>query len=451
MATIPIFQRPAFIFALLAGVLGFAAAGFAPQIFNDGDTWWHLAAGDWMLDHHQVLTSDIFSFTVPGKPWDAQEWLSEVLMALSFRLSGWTGLHLLFGAAMGSAAALVAYQLRARIPALPALMISLMGLACITGSLLARPHLLALPFLALWTIGLIQAREQKRAPSWWLLIVMLVWANLHGSFAFGLALAAALALEDLKSWIPFLIASLITTIITPQLIHGLLFPFQLLVMGSIRNIGEWAPTDLTTLTPFPIAVLGLLVLASRGKLKLPIMRTIILFGLIYLALAHVRHQMLFGIVAPLLIAPSLRFTSDDTPPPSWLLPFSAALLALEIIICCLIPTTRSDDRVSPMTALAHVPQALRNQPVLNQYDFGGYLILEGVKVFTDGRTDLYGDAFLNDYDRMMKDRRALGDGLQKWKIQWTILPPGPTADTMDTLPGWHRSYSDAFAVVHIKE
>ena len=93
---------------------------------------------------------------------------------------------------------------------------------------------------------------------------MLLWANLHGSFAFGLALAAAFALEAtlenraaLKSWSLFLAAALIAAALTPQAIHGLLFPFQLLVMGSIRNIGEWAPTDLTLLTPFPIALLGL--------------------------------------------------------------------------------------------------------------------------------------------------------------------------------------------------
>ena len=152
-----------------------------------------------MLDHRQVLTQDVFSFSVAGKPWDAQEWLSEILMAISFRpsgiIGGWTGLHLLFGAAMGSAAAVVAYQVRARTAALPALLITLVGLACIMGNLLARPHLLALPPLALWTAELLKAREQHRAPRWWLAGVMLLWANLHGSFAFGLALAAALALE----------------------------------------------------------------------------------------------------------------------------------------------------------------------------------------------------------------------------------------------------------------
>jgi hypothetical protein len=287
---------------------------------------------------------------------------------------------------------------------------------------------------------------------------MLLWANLHGSFAFGLALAAAFGLEAVmesraavKGWGFFFFASVIAAVFTPQGLHGLLFPFQLLLLGSIRNIGEWAPTGLIPLTPFPIALAGLLGIA--GKLKLPLLRAVIVVGLTYLALAHVRHQMLFGIVVALLVADGLhqKFPPQTAPPPRWLAPLGAGLFALLVIARCIIPTTRGDDRVTPMTALASVPPALRGQPVLNGYDFGGYLIFSGIKPYVDGRTDMYGDAFLANYDRMMlPDRKALKDALERWHIAWTILPPGPAADMMGTLQGWHRIYSDAFAVVDVK-
>lgn len=448
-------------FALIAGLVGFAAAAFAPQLFNDGDSWWHLAAGGWMLDHRAVLKSDVFSFSMPGRAWNAQEWLAEIAMALSYRAAGWNGLHLLFGTATGAAAALVAYHVRARLAGMPALLVSLIGLACVTGSLLARPHLLALPLLALWSMGLLQARERKHAPGWWLVAVMLLWANLHGSFAFGLALAAVFTLEAvledraaLKGWGLFLLVSIIAAGINPQGVLGLLFPFQLLLLGGIRAIGEWAPTGLRQLTPFAFALVGLVCLGAAGKLKLPLLRTLILIGLVYLALAHVRHQMLFGIVAPMLVAPAL---GKSWPPqarivPAWLMPVGAGLLALLIVARLMVPTSRGDDRVTPMTALAHVPLTLRAQPVLNAYDFGGYLIFSGVKVFVDGRTDMYGDEFLGRYDLMMQpDRAAFVEGLARWHIAWTLLPPGPAAAMMDTLPGWHRGYGDAFAVVHIKD
>ena len=460
MPPAPVVQRPALIFALFAGLLGFAVAGFAPQIFHDGDTWWHLAAGGWMLDHRTVLTRDVFSFPFMGKPWDAQEWLSEVLMALAFRGLGWNGLHLLFGFSLAATAAIVAGGVRARIPALPALLISLVGLACLSGSVLARPHLLALPLLALWTWELLRARDERRAPGWWLVAVMLLWANLHGSFAFGLALTLAFGLEAaieksaaVKSWGLFFFACAAAGAVTPQGLHGLLFPFQLLVMGSIRNIGEWAPTSLTQLTPFPIALAGIFYLGASGKLKLSWLRAVIVVGLTYLALAHVRHQMLLGIVVPLLVADALqrKYPPQETALPRWLAPLGAGLLALLIVARIAVPTMRGDDHVSPMTALAQVPPALRAQPVLNAYDFGGYLIFSGVKVFVDGRTDMYGDEFLANYDLMMSpDRKALMDNLARWHIAWSILPPGPAAQMMDSLPGWRRLYSDGIAVVHIR-
>jgi hypothetical protein len=164
--------------------------------------------------------------------------------------------------------------------------------------------------------------------------------------------------------------------------------------------------------------------------------------------------MLFGIVAPMLVAEGLRksYPREETPLPAWLMPLGAGVLAVLIFARFAFPATRIDDPVTPMTALAKMPASLRAQPVLNAYDFGGYLIFSGVKVFVDGRTDMYGDAFLADYDRMMRpDRQALSDALARWHIAWTILPPGPAAAVMDAMPGWHRAYGDAFAVVDVKD
>src|ERR1700761_3743549 len=76
------------LFALTAGLAGFAVAAFAPQLFNDGDTYWPISAGQWMLAHHAVLRADPFSYTLAGAAWNAQEWLSEILMALVWRAGG---------------------------------------------------------------------------------------------------------------------------------------------------------------------------------------------------------------------------------------------------------------------------------------------------------------------------------------------------------------------------
>jgi hypothetical protein len=118
-----------------------------------------------------------------------------------------------------------------------------------------------------------------------------------------------------------------------------------------------------------------------------------------------------------------------------------------------LPAARTDDQVTPMAALAHVPPELRAQPVLNAYDYGGYLIDQGVRVFIDGRTDMYSTDFLKNDDRLVAgDAASLAATLARYHIAWTIYPSGSrTAAALDRSPGWHRQYADANAVVHVRD
>src|SRR3954470_10961426 len=61
----------------LVGVLLLAAAlGSSKSIFNDGDVSWHIATGQWILQHGAIPRTDPFSFTWAGKPWVPIEWLA---------------------------------------------------------------------------------------------------------------------------------------------------------------------------------------------------------------------------------------------------------------------------------------------------------------------------------------------------------------------------------------
>lgn len=451
-------------FAAVAFVAGAGLAAFSPQIFHDGDTWWHLAAGSWMLAHHAVPARDIFSYTFAGAPWSTHEWLSEILMAGAFGAAGWSGLHVLFAFAFGATAAIVGCALRRQMDVIPALIATVLGLACVAGSLLARPHILALPLLALWTAMLVEARQQKRAPPLWLAGLMLPWANLHGTFAFGLALAAALGLEAaiekpdrgvLKQWSIFVGASLVAACLTPQGLNGLLFPIRLLAMPGIGVIGEWAPSDITHITPFLLALLAMFFILAMGKVTVPVPRAVLILALTYLAMAHARHEMLFGVAAPILAAPAMGIawpSKEDRGRP-WLVPGMACVLALLVVVRLAWPAVRGDDRTAPVTALAHVPPALRAKPVLNAYEFGGYLIFQGVGVFIDSRADMYPADFLEkDFRLSSGDGDLLAATLAHYHIAWTIFPSGsPAAVTLDHSPGWRRLYGDANAVVHVRD
>jgi hypothetical protein len=457
-------RAPALTFALFAGLAAFALAAFAPAILNDGDTYWHIRAGEWMLAHHAVLRADPFSYTVAGAPWHTAEWLSEIAMALAWR-GGWPGVHLLFAVAAALTAGVTAFFVRRRVDLLAALVTIVLGLCCITGSLLARPHMLSLPLLALWTCGLVAARERDAAPRWWLIALMPLWANLHGSFAFGLALAGAFAVEAVlespdrgkaaRGWGLFVLAATASALLTPTGIHGLLFPLHLAAMHSIGHIGEWQATDFAQVSPFEIALLATVFMLGNGRLRVPAFRLLILLGLVYLALTHVRHQMLLGVVAPILLAPALAHAwpakeEDSLRGLAALAAFGFAMLAVARLA---LPVARGDDPVTPASALAHVPRFVRETPVLNDYSFGGYLIWNGVKPFIDSRADLYGDIFLENYASLTApDKDALAATLAYYHVRWTIFAAGaPVVKLLDATPGWHRFYSDKLAVVHVHD
>src|SRR5579863_3741226 len=63
-------------------------------LLTDSDTGWHIRAGEWMLNKGRVPTTDVFSFTMAGKPWFAWEWLSDVFMATVHRNGGLAGIVL---------------------------------------------------------------------------------------------------------------------------------------------------------------------------------------------------------------------------------------------------------------------------------------------------------------------------------------------------------------------
>ncbi len=423
-----------------------AAVSFAPQVLNDGDTFWHLAAGRWMIAHGAVPGADPFSFTFVGRPWVAHEWLTEVAMAGAWLAAGWGGVMLLTGLAAGALAALMGRWLLCWLSPPATIATLALGLACIAPGALARPHFLVLPVLALWTMALLDARERCKAPSLWLALVMALWANLHSSFVVGLLIAAAFALETLldraawrrrtlASWASFLALALAATLATPHGLAGLTFPLQVLNMKSLPFITEWQGPDFMRPTTLEIALLGGVLVAFWRGVRLSAVRTLILLGLVHMSLQHVRQEVLLGVVAPLILAEPLGRALGRAEPGALRRPMAAPQAALVLALALaviglrlLVPEVRVDGPTAPITALAHVPAALRSEPVLNDYDFGGYLIFQGVRPYIDGRADMYGDAFVADDNQIqLGSQSATQRAIDRYSDPLGDHPPRPPA------------------------
>src|SRR5438309_4748858 len=250
---------PLFIAVLLIP----AILGSSKTIFNDGDVSWHIATGQWILDHRAIPHTDPFSFTWFGKPWVPIEWLSEVFYASAYRLAGYAGVAALVTAALMALHATV-YLNASRWIRAALLPIVAMDFVLIP-MLSARPHVLTWPLLGLWTLLMLRAREQDRAPPLYAAALMIVWANLHGGFVFGLAIAAAFGLEALvdsadrprvfRQWLVFGIACGLACLVNGNGVEGVVHPFRFTQLKMLPLIDEWKPST-PALTPFSFAVLA---------------------------------------------------------------------------------------------------------------------------------------------------------------------------------------------------
>lgn len=471
---------------LLAGLLSYAFVLFLPSdnLFLDPDTLMHIAAGNWILQHQMVPQIDPFSFNTAGKAWIDHEWLAQCLMALTDQWGGLFGLRVLMAGLFGLTIALEAKFLIQRTPPIYTILLLVFCVFSLASHLLVRPHLFTWPIIVFWFSVLFDVVEGRRQLPYWLALLMIPWANLHGSFILGLALTPFFFLQayfqrpkeerskTIRPWALFILLSGLFSLVTPYGISGLKFGTDLISSEYISWIVEWAPTSGAQMQPLLIWVLLILGLSLLGGLSIPVTRFILFAGLFYEATQHVRYVSIFGLLAPLMFAsaigafyyrrhaPGNSASSLETSfeklskPMRW----QSYFIGLALIVAV---TRVADSSVVSMTPPVSAPiealKAARSDGaqgrVLNFYNFGGFLISQGVPVFIDGRADLYGNKSVNDYFSLIysSDPEHIRTGLAQNKITWTIFPPNQKIVLyLDSQPNWKRIYEDKVAVVHVK-
>ena len=136
---ISVFAQPAGMRALLA----------------DGDTGWHIRTGELVLASGRAPQVDDFSFTRPGAPWFAWEWLADVALARMYGWRGMAGVAILAGSILALAAtALLLRVLRRGCGLWIGLAATLAAASASSVHYLARPHVFTILFfaVALWLV-----------------------------------------------------------------------------------------------------------------------------------------------------------------------------------------------------------------------------------------------------------------------------------------------------------
>jgi hypothetical protein len=236
---------------------------------------------------------------------------------------------------------------------------------------------------------------------------------------------------------------------------------KILSLGrALQLIMEWHAADFGRVGAFEIYLLLGIGLALYRGVTLPVTRILILLGLLHMALSQGRAAEILALIAPMVLAMPLAQQIGTTVPADD--PAAPRIALIGIVIAMLVAGTAAyasmhrfepNLRGAPVAAVTELKK-LNVARVLNDYDFGGYLIYRGVDTFIDGRTELFGEEFFVDHNNAsgLVEPENLFRLLDKYKIEATFLRTQSAATRlMDHLDGWEKVYSDDLATIHLRK
>ena len=469
------------------------------KLFRDADAGWHIRTGEAILSTGALPRTDPYSFTRAGEPWFAWEWGTDVLMGAVHRAGGLGGVALVYAAAIGAGVWLwfrlhwLAGGNFFLAAALAAPLLSTCNLHW-----LARPHVVSWIFLL---AAVFQAervsRGQGQPPLAAIAAASALWANLHASFFFAPALAllygAAHFLHPLiweadraehwrrARW--FLAAagvSAAATLATPygwnlhRHVFGYLTDGALLArIGEFQSFDFHSPGAGQILLALGVAALGgalslgqrrpagfllaavLLALAFRSARALPVAALVLLplaNGAITDALARGRGLApRFAAARDASLAYSGRLRTIDARLHGLALaPLVLAAMSGLLRLPVIAARTGFPPDQFPVAAAAEIAKLPAEARLLAPDKFGGYLIYRFAgarKVFFDGRSDLYGAAFLADYGRLAQVRPGWRAQLERFGFTHALLPNDYSLVVALEAAGWRCLYRDTTATL----
>jgi hypothetical protein len=436
--------------AVLAGLslIVFLAAFFK---IVDLDFWWHLKTGQIILTDKQIPRADIYSFTVAGREYIDHEWLFQLIQYSTYSIAGEAGIVLL-KCALIVAIYWIAAQFLLKNGASFLFVSTIVLLSVLGGRIrfIERPEIFTTLFLVLVYVRLHRflKNSENRFP-FWILILFVIWANLHAAVILGLVLQftflAGCIVERvlIRSYPAYynapnrrlillaalLVASTLATAINPYGFRVLTVPFELtaIIDSGLLNNQEWLQPSLRALPFFYACILSVFAIFLLNFRRLHFVN--FLFGafLAYISLKYVRNVGLFSMMMPLLVAPyaetlSVRIASLNRGLAVGNIAM-AAFLIYRVFHSYPYEFGAGASSYFPEKLVRFVEKQNLQGHMLNSYGLGGYLIWRLYperKVFVDGRNEVY-LPLLKRVIAARADNRKWNKLLNDFAIEYAVL------------------------------
>ncbi len=457
----------------------------------DLDLYWHLAVGNWILEHHAVPHTGIFSYTASNRPWIAYSWGYEVLLSLAYRWFGLVGVGS-FGVLMTLMVAVGVYWMTQRLCGRFWLALALAATASwsFLFSLMPRPVFFSmLLFMVTLTLILEAQRSGSGRTLYWLAPIFGLWANLHIQFVYGLFLLGLLLAVNVAQRVagslgmapdflssPTLPLRQLAGVFAVCLLASCLGPYsfhlyQVIFQYSRAKIAYSTIQELQPLNFRFIEHYTQLLLAAGGFFAMGWQKKSDLFKLSLLTIASVvafrtmRDSWFLCICAAACIAacsagesPVKRDRRDRTRVACDAAGVTAVVLAVLLLIARntdfnMRGLNEAMSSQFPIAAANFLRENPLSGPLYNSLDWGGFLIwyLPDYPVAIDGRNDLYGDDLDRRFYTMERGMESPGADPYLHQAGVILLRANlPLTNLLRSDPSFQIVYQDQMATVFVR-
>ena len=449
-------------------VLIFCFSLFSLVFFTfEPDYFWHIKAGEVMSKTSKILTHDVFSWYMTGKYWFSHEWLFEVLIySLSTVFSKYHVYIYCFITFFILQLTIFLSNKDEYLKNVPFSMLWISLSAILFYSFQARPHMISFCLLS-FTILILYDIYNNEQPRKYLFLplISLCWVNFHGGssnlvyllpilfllaglFSFNTSKISAKKYTKLqiKKYILCVVLGFIPLFLNPHGYKMILYPYQ--NMGNsvmLSNIMEWHCSDLNALNHYPYFLVAFLTFCFMffSKKKIRFLDFLLFLFTLYLGLKSIRFWPFIYIVMSYCIwyyIPKRKLDKGT----------DAVLIILSVIFVGLLlmfkPGTESYRKVNEKAIM--VLKKEQPQRLFNYYDYGGYLIYNDIKVFIDGRADLYSGYNFEDWLDIMDLDYNYTKLLKKYNFDYFIIPKKCGLATYLKTNSYDLIYSDSDVVIY---
>lgn len=435
------------------------------------DLTYHLRAGSEILAARAIPSADTWTYTAAGLPWIDQQWGAQVLLQGAWLVGGWTGLAVLRAALVAVTFGGLALVARNRgLDERTAAILSLAAFVVATPALALRPQLFGMALFVV-TLYLITGRREHSRRLWLIPLLMVPWANLHGSFFLAPLVLGLAWLEDLhdrvaRPHLPLAVAmvSVVAACITPFGPAIWLYAFGLSLSPEVTSlVGEWQPTSIRTFVGLVFfgSAMGIVALIARGGRRVP-WPTLAWLAVFFLIGAYAQRGIAWWPLAAVagiagtIVLPAQQ--SARAPETRTIRRMNAMVVGVLVVaIVALLPVWRPvDERTgTPAGYVTHAPPgitaALRDlllpsDRVFNPQIWGSWFEFElpNLPVAIDSRIEFFPPEIWTSYTKTRAGVDGWAEQLDAWGVTIVVTGPGPDDDARTRLSdgGWVEVYRD---------